>query len=1058
MDGSRPIQFLIATISDPVNSQLVLDFDRSMEAIQWAAQDSGYFDDQFWLPWDTAPLASGSLDDKNSELMLRQVRETQPALQIFSGGRGDPDRGVLFVFLVAETPTLGVNQPQLSSAIAYIQQLTAKPDASKEISILGPVYSGSVESFKNVLMASTGQQFHIITPSATNGEALKKLRGLQPKIQFEQLLHQDGVTLDRFLSYAKDSLHLKDREIAILSESGTKYGARMEDLPGGASQDKPESGPHTFRFPRQISVLRNAYPDQPMPGPANGSPAPILSLDLKQTLGKTDDVPALSMGQLPISQEAVLQEIATQIRREKIRLVGIAATDIFDTLFLGRFLKQSCPNVRLFVLDSDLLLIRAAEDYPLQGTLAVSNYPLITGSHAWFSPDTNRTGSDGSGQTACQADLHFPSVRSEATYNAFSALMGNKECMRDYSEDQGQPQLWISVVSRTGYWPVKLLQGTDSADTFVANAAKFKVKFDAPSNGYLVLCALLVTFTTIQVYGFWRTRKVQSQASKDVVPARLPLAWLLQYFYLGDSIEARQKSFFFVSASLILATIDYLVFLPLWVGFWVRGERGWAPAPWYYLLTAVTFLVTAGCLYYAVRFHVEATTRETREQWAWYSWLVFLSFYVAWSFLLFSPEYSTFFLYRSFDLAGGTSPVPPYLFLLVALYLWCWSHVRRIFFWEARRTIIPCDAFDCAYNSGFQQASEAIDAASGKMRFNPETKYVFLGTIVVGLALLPYKFIACTLVLLYAFIFVSLFRFIYLWSGLQRILRRLERQPLRHAFDRLPKKYYSWTPLWYSGAARRTFVVLARSLQCLQKLNTTCPCELPELPEHVARLKTSLQKLFEAESQSQIDLSEKALAVKENLAETSSYLMSQFLIPYWARVGDSESGQKKTETKCLTSGESTEVYLRLGSKPAATTDEACNVELAEEIVALRFIALIRYVGLQLRNLVTFISAAFILSIISLRSYPFLGHRTIGWSLGVIFVVVGTGIVMVFSQMDKDAILSRITDTEPGKLDKEFYLRIISVGALPLLTVLASLFPEIGRFLFSWVQPAVEALH
>ncbi|HWZ81140.1 MAG TPA: hypothetical protein VNW47_00865 [Terriglobales bacterium] len=40
----------------------------------------------------------------------------------------------------------------------------------------------------------------------------------------------------------------------------------------------------------------------------------------------------------------------------------------------------------------------------------------------------------------------------------------------------------------------------------------------------------------------------------------------------------------------------------------------------------------------------------------------------------------------------------------------------------------------------------------------------------------------------------------------------------------------------------------------------------------------------------------------------------------------------------------------------------------------------------------------------------------------------------------------------------FRRRLVSYGALPLLTVLASQFPGIGRFLFPWVQPAIESLH
>jgi hypothetical protein len=79
-------------------------------------------------------------------------------------------------------------------------------------------------------------------------------------------------------------------------------------------------------------------------------------------------------------------------------------------------------------------------------------------------------------------------------------------------------------------------------------------------------------------------------------------------------------------------------------------------------------------------------------------------------------------------------------------------------------------------------------------------------------------------------------------------------------------------------------------------------------------------------------------------------------------------------------------------------------------------------------------------------------------LTLIFIALGVPIVITFAQMDKDAILSRLSDTEPGKLDSAFYVRLVSYGALPLLTVLASQFPSIGRFLFSWVQPAIETLH
>lgn len=1141
-EDNPSITFVIAMVPDPVNSHLALDFDRRIEAMQSAAQDAGYFNNQFWIPWDTSPLTGSTLEEKNDELMLRQVREAQPGIQIFRGLRGqeinrsDPRDDLrkksisqpdLFVFFVAETTTLGINKAQLTAAINYILEIVP---ASKDISVLGPVSSGSIAFLGKYLSSAAWPhlRFRIITASATDHDALEQLRQAH-NITFQQLLHEDSIALGRFFGYARNSLHLEEREIAILSESGTKYGqgASFDVTDAVPGQRNIDAGVHVFKFPRQISVLRNAYPDQQSkPGGDNKVSIPGVALDLKQTLGQTDDVPVMSMGELPSSQQAVLAQTAAQIRRDRVKLVGIVASDIFDTLFLARFLKEVCPDVRLFLLDSDLLLIRAAEDYPLEGTLVISNYPLITGSDAW-----DRLSS------VCPTELHFANRSAEATYNGFSELINDKAaCLKDYAFIQGhdEPPLWLSVVGRNGYWPITILppQPKEEPVQFVSSTLRSFFTPESPSNGYLLLCGLLMAVSVLEFLLFLAAQW----------PRVRSLRWLLQYFYLGDMQRARPKAFFFMSASLILATLDYVVFLPVWVSFatdwhlmfwylglaagtttlllglfyhfflWrtaaerrytyylvtaslviivlssfifyrstIVGESNWFPHAWYSGLSIVTLVITLLCIGRAVCLHSFWISKGTRqeERGVWFSWAVFLAFYVAWSGFVFPrADEAKFFRYRCFDIAGGTSPVLPFLFLLIGLYLWCWIHVRRIQFGQAQHAIVPAGVLDHQYYCGFRNLVGLINRATQRTDFHPISLVIFFCVFAGGTVLLPQKYIAgievaarsvvtfdwlyiFTLTLLYAVIFVSLFRFVYLWSALQQLLRRLERQPLRHAFNRLPKKYYSWTPLWYSGAARRTYAVLARSLEGLRKLNRDHPSELPQLSTHVTAVETTLGSLFRAEAAGIIDLSEQSKNCKEAVRTASSYVLQEFLIPHWLRVGDSEVSSEITEKSSAGGGDSKQIYLQLGKKPPAGFDELEKMELvqaAEEVVALRFIALIRYVGLQLRNQLTFISAAFILSIVSLRSYPFLGHRTIGWSLTVIFIVLAIGIVLVFAQMDKDAILSRITDTEPGKLDKEFYFRVISVGTLPLLTVLGSQFPEIGRILFSWVQPAVEALH
>jgi hypothetical protein len=65
------------------------------------------------------------------------------------------------------------------------------------------------------------------------------------------------------------------------------------------------------------------------------------------------------------------------------------------------------------------------------------------------------------------------------------------------------------------------------------------------------------------------------------------------------------------------------------------------------------------------------------------------------------------------------------------------------------------------------------------------------------------------------------------------------------------------------------------------------------------------------------------------------------------------------------------------------------------------------------------------------------------------------VTYVFAQMHKDPTLSRITDTKPGELGVDFWIRMISFVSVPLFSLLASVFPSIGSFLFSWLQPATQ---
>jgi hypothetical protein len=131
--------------------------------------------------------------------------------------------------------------------------------------------------------------------------------------------------------------------------------------------------------------------------------------------------------------------------------------------------------------------------------------------------------------------------------------------------------------------------------------------------------------------------------------------------------------------------------------------------------------------------------------------------------------------------------------------------------------------------------------------------------------------------------------------------------------------------------------------------------------------------------------------------------------------------------------------------------------LAAEAVAIRYIALIRYALLHLKNQLSFMTVGFMLLAIAINGYSFQGEGFFRWWLTSIFLVLAIVVLAVFVEMERDSTLSRLTNTEAGKLEPGFYGRAAAAGALPLLAVLSSQFPAIGRFLFSWLQPALSAL-
>jgi fumarate reductase subunit D len=134
-----------------------------------------------------------------------------------------------------------------------------------------------------------------------------------------------------------------------------------------------------------------------------------------------------------------------------------------------------------------------------------------------------------------------------------------------------------------------------------------------------------------------------------------------------------------------------------------------------------------------------------------------------------------------------------------------------------------------------------------------------------------------------------------------------------------------------------------------------------------------------------------------------------------------------------------------------------HIRNAEELVCLVYMAFIQNILGRMRSLVMSIICMFIAISVAIASYPFDPRPVLSGMVVVLFFILGTTVVAVYSQMHRDTTLSNLMDTKPGELGGDFWIKLIGFGVGPVLGLVASVFPEFTDFLFSWVQPGLGSL-
>jgi hypothetical protein len=856
------VQAMIAVAPDPVHTHMALGFDRAIEAIQLAAGSANYVIDRYWLPWRWSAEASQD-DSKSMQIPSGTLaREEQPGLLLFrwNGDSNELRPKVLYVFVVAETATAGINGKQFGNAVDYWQQICSPPSSaqngcvdSSTIRIMGPTFSGSLASLRRLTDGKNQPHFIAYSGTLSSIDAARN-QGLLPEsattsppnLLLKSFVRDTESGICDFIAW-NQGVHRaweKEERVAIFFEAATSYGGATSKSNGSDGSKDNNNGCNytTLRYPREISILRNAYQALGSTPPASADKAvsavnPHLALNLADSTSGSDEPPEFSGTLSPLSKETVLMNIAEELRRRQYRNIGIVGSNTLDVLFLGAFLRKAVPDARLFTFGSDLMFEHGTDIVPYIGTLSVTTYPMIGRNLGWVGASSRNPGR-----------LPFADQYEEGQYNAarrtiIEELFGGQpsqlyEFQRPFpnlSEPSAQPPQWLTVVGNGGYWPVELLTGNMRGVTdggLLASVPQDKgtalpqldnrdlagswkvmaVLLSALAYLHIVIVLTAGPFTPrFRDFAFVSPAPGQRlffiQLGAASLALTLAMLELPAYKFAGRSQLIAQFLMAFAIAGLILASVA------LWINYvWRRrweqkSSDSVSPA------SLCTIICEAGAPVLV--------------------WVLTLGLFCCWRSLFSSDAslYGFFLAYRSVHLATGVSPFTPIMILMAAIYLWSFFELRRLRFNDQfrPRLTLPTPVDESGRPRKNLTQDENIALAINKF-FLSKSYIICLFLALAGWWLFvflhqPFEtverwpFVVLCEILFSVVVVLMLsagFRVSQIWSRFRRLLQELERSPECYVFSRL--KGFSWTPIWRQGGENAEWVNMARSLEALRLL------------------------------------------------------------------------------------------------------------------------------------------------------------------------------------------------------------------------------------------------
>jgi hypothetical protein len=1090
------IRIVIAMVVDPSATQMPSEFDRNIEAIQAAATAQQYNYTRFWFPW----RAKESTLNKSADPEAEARRREEPGLLCFRKNDSDAVAANerLFVLLVGETPTSGVNRLQLAHALYYREQFREKNQISdtdqNDLMIAGPHFSASFPAIQDVLdqglyrKGATPRKASpprtpksiksdpapdpipsamFISPDASGQEFIAEFRqfcNIQiPKCNLHTLSLSSGEARSTALDYLESHGYSQPR-IAELSEDESAYGGSelypMQVTENAAHWVFNDPNPkHVYglqlHFPRDLSSVRNQSDLASARVAESGSryfglPSGILptQLTVRDPID-SDSPPAFGREQEASQVARSLDDLIQRLRLHRIRAVVITASNPLDRIYLLEYLHDQLPDVRTVTVDGDELELDRPHFVDLTGTLVISTLPSLPGM-------VNVTR-----DSPALPPVSFESSRQEGEFLAIETLLDPElDPSNEARQSVDSRRCYaISVVGEDGFlllangrqnpaaespaFPCLTATGTTLASngsSDLANKTKllpmYYMTVPESRHGPSYFTTFLWFLGALSAIHFLAIGRSQRHIEG-------PLSYPHR---LNGGLEARRLYLLFVINNQLLL----MNFLGVRLSFALLGLRLSSGRTWltilYILLTLSTVTMTLLLIIFLTQFVKQVSGGDVpphdRRKLIGYTcvasvYLVWTTWMI-WQLPAFQKQ-SGILLDRITHLNEGVSPVIPITAILLGYTLWSWMQLKRLDWINSRKIDLK-----------LQPAMN-------------EYMYTMVGDVMAEVdALLPSE-----QAVLSSSVGIIILAAVFLWDSL-------------NGFDGL--WFHLWIVIW--GFCMLLFTVLtgcfhARSIwnklqKLLEWLETTPMCaEFEQLGSSgllsikiwdLAKFRRSftvLNQTVESISSLYGANSAEACAAKGELsifvkADAQGKQVDAGEINAFhdiLNVGV-ESAVRTMETS-VQAQKAPPLVDRLGD-PITASQHQKELQL---YLALRFVALIRYTMLQIGTLIAFVAYGYVVAVLSIMFYAFEGRKTLGDLSLLVFVVLLVWIATIMVQFERNGMLSRLEGSTPGNASYlQVLLHLATVGGLPLLAIVTTQFPAVGNFILLMFRPLLGTLH